>query len=167
MPIREDSPVVDRQESQAAQGPAIPPDDRVHVLEAMLAHQIQLTRKADERADRAESQLRNLQTTVPPPEIIAAATRAAEGAVVFIHQNLNGTWELHNPLYVPLDTAARHLLCCERTVKRIATDHGVPISHDAGPRINIRKLVASIDQVAVGSGHSKPARKSRIKNRPH
>jgi hypothetical protein len=136
---------------------------RIRDLEAALERQIELTRQstdraifaeerarlAEERASRAEIRLLHPENDIPPPEIIAAATTAAQGGVVAISPSPNGIWEIHNPSMVLLETAARHLGCCTKTVKRLAKRHGVPISHEGGPRVHLRKLIASMEEAAA------------------
>jgi len=124
-------------------------EERCHALEAALTYQASLTRAETVRAERAESELASLQAQQPSAEIIAAATEAAQGGVVAICRSTDGTWEIHNPLMVSLETAARHLGCCTRTIKRLAKHHGVPISEKGGPRIHLRKLIASMEEAAA------------------
>ena len=124
-------------------------EERCHTLEAALTYQASLTKAESVRAERAERELESIQTQQPSAEIVAAATKAAQGGVVAISPSPNGKWEIHNPSMVLLETAARHLGCCTRTIKRLAKRHGIPISPTGGPRINLRKLIASMEEAAA------------------
>ena len=128
--------------------------DRIRHLEALLENQRVLTRLANERAEKAEATLQEsaangTHPALPPSELIEAATRAGQGGIIRVIHRSDGAWDIHNPLLVDLESAAGHLSCSERTVRRTAKDHGIGISHEVGPRINLRALVASIEATAA------------------
>lgn len=128
--------------------------DRIRQLEARLENQVELTRVERSRADQAEAKLFALKSTErrsigPSKEFAEAAVNAAKGGVVRIFLRADSSWEIHNPLLVDLETAAAHLGCSVRTIKRKAATHGIGISHEVGPRINLQALVASIAATAA------------------
>lgn len=88
-------------------------------------------------------------TELPPAAVIEAAAKAAHGGLLRLVHRDDGTWELHNPILVDLQTVAMHLGCSVKTVQRKARTHGIGISREVGPRINLRALVASLEAVAT------------------
>lgn len=88
-------------------------------------------------------------TNLPPPALIEAAAKAAHGGLLRIVHRDDGTWELHNPILVDLQTVAMHLGCSVKTVQRKARAHGIGVSKEVGARINLRALVASLEAAAT------------------
>lgn len=98
---------------------------------------------------------------LPSPALIEAAAKAANGGLLLVFRRDHGTWEIHNPILVDLETARGiwggkrrlgsaiaepnwrgGLGCCVKPVQRKARTHGIGISREVGPRINLRALVA-------------------------
>lgn len=86
--------------------------------------------------------------TLSVAALIESSVKAAVGGVMRLVYRPDGSLEFHVPLLVDLETAAAHLGCSVKSIQRLAKHHHVRIYRDAGVRINLRDLVASIQEAA-------------------